>query len=80
MSFAVDTFERLVEEGKLRHANHPLLTMAVGNAKIEMDAAGNRKLSKRRSTGRIDPIVACAMALGVAARPVPVIDIDALIG
>ncbi len=80
LSPAVDVLERLVEEGKLRHGNHPVLAMAAANAKVEMDAAGNRKLSKRRSIGRIDPIVALAMALGVAKRPSPVIDIEALIG
>ena len=54
--------------------------MVWARKKVEMDAAGNRKLSKRRSTGRFDPIVALAMALGVAKRPAPVIDIEALIG
>ena len=80
MAPAVDALERLIEEGKLRHAGHPVLAMAAANTKTELDAAGNRKLSKRRSTGRIDPLVAMAMALGVAARPAPVIDIEALIG
>jgi phage terminase large subunit-like protein len=79
LSPAVDRLERLVEEGKLRHGNHPVLTMAASNTKIERDAAGNRKPSKRRSTGRIDPLVALTMAIGVAARPAPVIDIAALI-
>jgi phage terminase large subunit-like protein len=65
---AVDVLERLVEERKLRHGMHPVMTMAAGNAKVEMDAAGNRKLSKKKSTGRIDPLVALAMALGVATR------------
>jgi phage terminase large subunit-like protein len=50
------------------------------NAKVEMDAAGNRKLSKRRSVGRIDPLVALTMAVGVAARPGLVFDVRALIG
>jgi phage terminase large subunit-like protein len=54
--------------------------MAATNAKAELDAAGNRKLSKRKSTGRIDPLVALTMAVGVAARPAPTIDISALIG
>jgi phage terminase large subunit-like protein len=54
--------------------------MAATNAKVEMDAAGNRKLSKRRSTGRIDPLVALCMGLGVAARPTPAVDIEAMIG
>jgi phage terminase large subunit-like protein len=57
-----------VEERKLRHGGHPVLSMAAANAKTERDAAGNRKLSKRRSTGRIDPLVALAMALGIATR------------
>jgi phage terminase large subunit-like protein len=80
MAPAVDLLERLVEEGKLRHGSQPVLAMAAANAKVEVDSSGNRKLSKRRSTGRIDPIVALAMALGVAARPAPAFDVKAMIG
>lgn len=68
MSICVDVLEKLVEDRKLRHGMHPVLSMAASNAKIEKDAAGNRKLSKAKSTGRIDAVVALAMALGVAAR------------
>jgi phage terminase large subunit-like protein len=68
MSPAVDALERMVEEKKLRHGMHPVLTMAAGNAKVEGDAALNRKLSKKKSTGRIDALVATAMALGIATR------------
>jgi phage terminase large subunit-like protein len=80
MGPAIDFLERLVADGKLFHGAHPVLQMAVTNAKTEMDAAGNRKLSKRKSTGRIDPLVALTMALGVASRPAPKIDVRALIG
>jgi phage terminase large subunit-like protein len=80
LSPAVDFVERLVEEGKLRHGNHPVLTMCAANAAVEMDSAGNRKISKRRSNGRVDALVATCMALGIAARPAPVIDVNALIG
>jgi len=80
LSPAVDVLERLVEQGKLRHDGHPVLKMAAANCRVEMDSAGNRKLSKRKSTGRIDPIVATCMAVGIAARPAPVIDVAALIG
>jgi phage terminase large subunit-like protein len=80
MSAAVDKLERLVDEGKLRGCAHPVLTMAAANVKVEMDAAKNRKPTKVRSTGRIDPIVALIMALGVATRSAPVIDVSALIG
>jgi phage terminase large subunit-like protein len=76
---AVDALERLIEEGKLRHGNHPVLAMAASNARAELDAAGNRKLSKRRSNGRIDPLAALTMAIGVAARPGPTVDVKALI-
>jgi phage terminase large subunit-like protein len=80
LSPAVDVLERLVEEEKLRHGNHPVLAMAAVNAKVELDAAGNRKLSKRRSMGRIDPLIALTMALGVAARPAPAFDPSTMIG
>jgi phage terminase large subunit-like protein len=68
MAPAIDELERLVEQGKLRHGMHPVLGMAAANARIELDAAGNRKLSKRRATGRIDPLQSLAMAIGVATR------------
>jgi phage terminase large subunit-like protein len=77
---AVDTLEQMVEQGKIRHGQHPVLAMAVTNAKAETDAAGNRKLSKRRSVGRIDPVVALTMALGIAKRPTPAFDPMTMIG
>ena len=79
MAPAIDRVEQLVEAGKLRHDNHPVLWMAAANCRVEMDAAGNKKLSKRKSNGRIDPMVALTMAVGAAARPVPKIDIRTLI-
>ena len=42
--------------------------MCVHNARIIADAANNRKFEKAKSTGRIDGIVALAMAMGVASR------------
>ena len=56
-----------------------VLNMCANNAIVVLDDAGNRKLSKKRSTGRIDGMVALAMALGVAPLRPPVIDIEALI-
>jgi len=40
--------------------------MCAGNATVQMDPAGNRKLSKSKSHGRIDGMVALAMAMSVA--------------
>jgi phage terminase large subunit-like protein len=68
MAPAIDELERLILSGKIRHGMNPILTMCVSNIKIEMDAAGNRKFSKKRSNGRIDGMVALAMAVGLWAK------------
>jgi phage terminase large subunit-like protein len=55
-------FEALILNGKIRHGGHPLLAMAFSNAVAEVDASGNVKLAKNKSTQRIDPAVAAVMA------------------
>jgi len=81
MSPAVRDLETMILERKLRHGNHPVLTMCMANATVERDAAGNRKLSKKRSSGRIDGAVALAMAIAAApAAWTAKVDIAALIG
>jgi phage terminase large subunit-like protein len=55
--------------------------MCAANATLERDAAGNRKLSKKRSSGRIDGMTALVMAIGAApAAWTAKVDIAALIG
>jgi phage terminase large subunit-like protein len=68
MSPAVDLLERLVAERRLRHGGHPVLTWCASNTVATPDPAGNRKLDKMRSRGRIDGMVALAMALTTAAK------------
>ena len=81
MSPALRDLESLVLGRKLRHGNHPVLTMCMANATVERDAAGNRKLSKKRLSGRIDGAVALAMATAAApAAWTAKVDIAALIG
>jgi phage terminase large subunit-like protein len=81
MSPALRDLESLVLGRKLRHGNHPVLTMCMANATVERDAAGNRKLSKKRSSGRIDGAVALAMAIAAApAAWTAKVDIASLIG
>jgi phage terminase large subunit-like protein len=63
MSGALDQFEALALNGRLRHGNHPVLTWCAANAVVTKDAAGNRKLDRSRATGRIDGLVAAAMAV-----------------
>ena len=65
MAPAVDKLERLVVDHKLAHGGHPVMNMCAANAVAERDPAGNRKLNKAKSIGRIDGLVALAMALGV---------------
>jgi phage terminase large subunit-like protein len=43
--------------------------MCAANVKAQSDPAGNRKFDKIKSTGRIDGIVALAMALNGAVGP-----------
>lgn len=66
MSPALRELESLVLSRKLRHGDHPVLTMCAGNAVTTSDPAGNRKLDKKKASGRIDGMVALAMALGQA--------------
>jgi phage terminase large subunit-like protein len=69
MSPALRDLEVALLGEKLRHGKHPVLSMCAANAVVEADPAGNRKLSKKRSRGRIDGMVALAMAMSVAATP-----------
>lgn len=63
---AVKATEARILNGRLVHPANPVLTWAVSNVVLETDAAGNQKPSKRRSTERIDPIVAAMMAIALA--------------
>lgn len=75
MAPAMDLVEIDFLNGKVRHGGNPVLTMCAANAVVRKDPAGNRKLDKAKSTGRIDGMVALVMARGVAtmtqAAPAP---------
>lgn len=66
MSPAIRELETRLLEKKLRHGNNPILTMCASNCAVISDDANNRKFTKKKSTGRIDALVALAMAVGVA--------------
>ena len=59
-------FEKLVCGAQLRHGDNPALAWMASHVAIEQDAAGNIKPSKKKSTERIDGIVAAVMAVGRA--------------
>ncbi|PKH20224.1 terminase [Enterobacterales bacterium CwR94] len=64
MSPALRELETRLLGGQLKHGNHPILEMCAKNATVVMDPAGNRKFVKTKSSGRIDGMVALAMAIG----------------
>ena len=66
MSPALDVLEAELMNHRIAHGMHPVLTMCASNATTTKDPSGNRKLDKSRTTGRIDGLVALAMAMGVA--------------
>lgn len=64
---ALDALEEAFLNQKIAHGDHPVLKMCAANAVVVRDPAGNRKLDKAKSTGRIDGMAALANAFGVAA-------------
>lgn len=65
MSPAIKIFETKLIQGTMRHDGNPCLTWCASNVVAVQDAAENRKYDKSRSIGRIDGIVAAAMACGI---------------
>lgn len=66
MSPALRDLESALLAGKVRHGDNPIMERCAANAVVSMDPAGNRKLNKAKAAGRIDGMVALAMAFGVA--------------
>lgn len=66
MSPALRDLEAEILNGRLAHGDHPVLKMCAANARAQTNSVGDRTLDKARSSGRIDGMVALAMAFGVA--------------
>jgi phage terminase large subunit-like protein len=66
MAPALNFFEGELLNKRVAHGGHPVLKMCAANARVLEDPAKNRKLAKNKSSGRIDGMVATAMAMGVA--------------
>lgn len=66
MSPALMTLEADLLEQRIAHGDHKVLTMCSNNAVVTSDPSGNRKLDKAKATGRIDGMVALAMARAAA--------------
>lgn len=68
MSPAIDAIEGKLLNGTLRHGGHPVLTMCANNSVITRNVAGDRKIDKMKTSGRVDGMVSLAMAAGIAER------------
>jgi len=81
MSPALRELESALLNGRIAHGNHPVLTMCAANAVVQPDPAGNRKLAKNKSRGRIDGMISLTMAMSLAGSHVetPPVDIMAMI-
>lgn len=64
MTPALRELEAKLLSRRLRHGGHPILEMCAKNAKVVGDS-GARKFDKKHMRGRIDGMVALAMAVGV---------------
>lgn len=65
MSEPSKELEKLLLQGRIVHGGNAVLRWMASNVAAETDPAGNVKPSKRKSTERIDGIVATIMALGL---------------
>jgi phage terminase large subunit-like protein len=78
MSPALRDLEAAIIARDLAHGNHPVLSMCAACAVVEGKDDANRKLSKNKSTGRIDGMVALAMAMAMAMEKKSV-DVESMI-
>lgn len=65
-SIGLDALEARILNKTLQHSNHPVLNMCAANTMVTRDPAGNRKPDKSKTSGRIDAMVALAMACGIS--------------
>lgn len=66
MPSSIGAAEELIIDRRIRYMPNPILTWNIASATFERDAQGNRVLSKRKATGKIDGAVANVMATGAA--------------
>jgi phage terminase large subunit-like protein len=80
MPESVNQIEAAILHRTIAVARNPALTFAAASAVANTDDQGNRCFSKRKSTGRIDGLVALTMAAGALRTAQPAIDVGAMVG
>ena len=66
MSRSIGGLEERIIAGRIRILRSPVLRWCSSSAVLQSDPAGNRKWDKRKSTGRIDGMIAVSQAVGLA--------------
>lgn len=66
MPHSIELLEGLIDKGGFKVKRNPCLTWNAASAVLDVDPKENKIFSKRKSRGRIDGIVALAMAVGFA--------------
>ena len=64
MSEPTKNFEREVVAGTIKHEGDPILRWEYSNVMLQVDAAGNIKIDKKKSSEKVDGPVAVIMAYG----------------
>jgi len=80
MPQSINELEKVVLAVKLRVRKNPVLTWNSASAVTVEDDQKARIFSKRKSTGRIDGLVALAMGIGKLFAPVVEVDVGAMVG
>jgi phage terminase large subunit-like protein len=75
MPQSINELEKVVLQGRLEVQRNPVLTWNSASAVTLTDDQNSRIFSKRKSTGRIDGLVALAMAIGKLRSPELVVDV-----
>ena len=70
--------ELLISNKQIKHDDNPLLNWCFGNVVVIKDKQDRLFPAKKRSRGRIDPVVALLMAIGVSMGDEPEVDINKL--
>ncbi len=66
MPRSIELFEKLITDKEIKIKVNPCLRWNAASAVLEADAKDNRIFTKKKSTGRIDGVVAAAMSVGTA--------------
>lgn len=78
----IDALETALLEKRICHGMHPVLTLGAAHAIMEIDNVGNKRYTKKKSSQKIDALVALVMSAypHVAPEMTKRIDVAALVG